>query len=146
MLTTGLTSSLTDEWATPQSLFDQLDAEFGFELDVCASDWNHKTERYFNRFDDGLAQEWSGVCWMNPPYGREISAWMRKAYESSGGGRPLFASFLHAPTRLGGMTMQSKVKFVSCVAESSSLAGMVTARMPLRFRPQSSFFVEVPNV
>jgi phage N-6-adenine-methyltransferase len=86
MLTTGLTSSLTDEWATPQSLFDQLDAEFGFELDVCASDWNHKTERYFDRFDDGLAQQWSGVCWMNPPYGREISAWMRKAYESSGGG------------------------------------------------------------
>lgn len=86
MLTSGLVSSLTDEWGTPQSVFDDLDAEFGFELDVCASTWNNKTKRYFTRAENGLEQEWSGVCWMNPPYGRQIGSWMRKAYESSGGG------------------------------------------------------------
>ncbi len=86
MITTGLMSSLTDEWATPQALFDELDAEFGFELDVCADDWNHKCERYFTKETDGLAQEWTGTCWMNPPYGREIGKWMKKAVESAEAG------------------------------------------------------------
>ena len=64
-------------------VFDDLDSEFGFELDVCALPSNAKCERYFTPADDGLSQTWSGVCWMNPPYGKEIGLWMRKAYLSS---------------------------------------------------------------
>jgi phage N-6-adenine-methyltransferase len=82
----GLMSSLTPEWGTPQAFFDELNAEFGFTLDVCADDWNHKCDRFFTKRDDGLAQVWSGVCWMNPPYGREIGAWMAKAVEAWRGG------------------------------------------------------------
>lgn len=80
------TSSATPEWATPQDLFDLLNAEFGFALDVCATRGNAKCDRYFSEADDGLAQEWAGVCWMNPPYGRAISDWMQKAYESAQAG------------------------------------------------------------
>jgi phage N-6-adenine-methyltransferase len=76
-------SSASDDWETPQDLFDDLDREFGFELDVCANDANTKCARYFSPVEDGLAQEWRGVCWMNPPYGDEIPRWARKAYESS---------------------------------------------------------------
>lgn len=76
-------SSATDLWATPQDFFDVLHAEFGFDLDVCATDENAKCARYFTAETDGLAQEWSGTCWMNPPYGRVIGDWMRKAWESS---------------------------------------------------------------
>lgn len=77
-------SSATDDWATPQEFFDELDAEFDFTLDVCASDSNAKCGLYFTRDDDGLSQTWDAErCWMNPPYGREIKAWMRKAYGSS---------------------------------------------------------------
>jgi phage N-6-adenine-methyltransferase len=76
-------SSLTDLWPTPQSTFDALDREFGFETDVCAIASNAKCGHYFSPEMDGLAQDWRGVCWMNPPYGRSISKWMRKAYESS---------------------------------------------------------------
>jgi phage N-6-adenine-methyltransferase len=76
-------SSATAEWSTPQALFAELDAEFGFELDVCATAGNAKCARYFTAAQDGLAQEWRGVCWMNPPYGSGIGAWVRKAYESS---------------------------------------------------------------
>lgn len=79
-------SSRSDEWETPQWLFDQLYTEFGFSLDVCATADNAKCERYYTKAEDGLAQDWSGVCWMNPPYGREISRWIEKAYESSLGG------------------------------------------------------------
>lgn len=76
-------SSEKVEWETPQAFFDELDLEFGFDLDVCALPENAKCDRFFTPEDDGLSQEWCGVCWMNPPYGRVIGDWMRKAYESS---------------------------------------------------------------
>lgn len=76
-------SSQTDEWATPQDLFDVLDAEFRFTLDVCALDSSAKCKRYFTPETDGLAQEWTGVCWMNPPYGDEIARWVTKAHASA---------------------------------------------------------------
>lgn len=73
-----------DYWSTPQWLFDQLDEEFGFTTDVCASETNHKCENFYTKQADGLKQKWQGVCWCNPPYGRgEIEKWMKKAYESS---------------------------------------------------------------
>jgi phage N-6-adenine-methyltransferase len=76
-------SSATDLWATPQDFFDKQNAIYGFTLDVCATASNAKCARYFTEADDGLAQPWQGVCWMNPPYGRTIGQWMKKAYESS---------------------------------------------------------------
>jgi len=72
-----------DDWETPQELFDKLDAEFRFTLDVCALPKNAKCANYFSPRDDGLSQEWTGVCWMNPPYGCEIAKWMRKAVRAS---------------------------------------------------------------
>ena len=79
-------SSKTDLWSTPQDLFDKLNSKYNFDLDVCATDQNAKCKTYFTKDDDGLAQKWTGVCWMNPPYGREIIKWMEKAYVSALGG------------------------------------------------------------
>lgn len=70
-------------WETPQWLFDELDSEYRFWLDVCATEENTKCTAYFSKDVDGLKQPWKGKCWMNPPYGREIGKWMKKAYESS---------------------------------------------------------------
>ena len=75
--------SKTDLWSTPQGLFDGLNAEFGFETDVCALAENTKCKRFFTPDQDGLLQDWKGICWCNPPYGREIGRWIKKAYESS---------------------------------------------------------------
>lgn len=88
MMTKGLYTSNTSEWATPQELFDRLNEEHHFTLDVCATAENAKCERYFTKDDDGLSQTWTGTCFMNPPYGREIGKWVRKAYETAkyGGG------------------------------------------------------------
>ncbi len=72
-----------DAWETPQALFDALDREFQFEVDVCATADNAKCARYFTPEQDGLRQRWEGTCWMNPPYGAEIGRWVQKAYESS---------------------------------------------------------------
>lgn len=79
----GLFTSNTYMWATPQNFFDRLNEEFNFELDVCATSDNAKCAKYFSPEDDGLQQEWQGVCWMNPPYGRAIGQWVKKAFESS---------------------------------------------------------------
>jgi phage N-6-adenine-methyltransferase len=70
-------------WETPPEVFGPLAAEFGFTLDVCAVPETAKCPRYFTPAEDGLAQVWEGVCWMNPPYGRGVEQWIRKAYESS---------------------------------------------------------------
>ena len=75
-------SSATDMWPTPQAFFDACNRVFSFTLDVCASPDNAKCERYFTAADDGLAQAWTGTCWMNPPYGRTIGLWMKKAFDS----------------------------------------------------------------
>ena len=79
----------TPEWETPQEFFDKLDAEFGFDVDVCATKENAKCELYFTQERDGLNARWyyqdekERTFWMNPPYGRAIKGWMKKAYEES---------------------------------------------------------------
>ena len=75
--------SESDQWATPQDLFNKLDSIFNFETDVCADASNAKCDKFYSVEDDGLKQDWEGVCWCNPPYGREIPKWIEKAYTSS---------------------------------------------------------------
>jgi phage N-6-adenine-methyltransferase len=75
--------SLTTLWETPTRLFKKLDKEFRFTLDVCAIPENAKCNRFFSPEDDGLKQRWEDVCWMNPPYGRNIGKWMEKAFNES---------------------------------------------------------------
>lgn len=72
--------SQTTEWETPQALFDALNDEFGFETDVCATDANAKCDVYYTPEVDGLKQQWTGVCFMNPPYGRDIREWVEHAW------------------------------------------------------------------
>lgn len=77
-------SSRSDNWPTDPAVFAELDRIHGpFTLDPCSSAENAKCERFFTREDDGLAQLWTGRVFMNPPYGRTIGAWMRKAWEAS---------------------------------------------------------------
>ncbi len=71
------------DWGTPQDLFDRLNQEFHFTLDVCALPENAKCKRFFSPKENGLLQKWTGFCWMNPPYGREIEQWMQKALQES---------------------------------------------------------------
>lgn len=76
-------SSATGEWATPQDFFDELNDEFGFDIDVAATAENTKCANFYDKTQDGLSKPWDGVVWCNPPYGREIGKWVRKAYEEN---------------------------------------------------------------
>lgn len=79
----GVFSSKSDEWETPQSLFDRLNKIFCFELDAAASDTNHKCEKYYTKEQNALNLPWGGYrTWCNPPYGRQIGDWVKKASET----------------------------------------------------------------
>ena len=83
MLNSWLFTSNTDLWATPQWLFDQLNEEFWFTLDPCATRENHKCARYYTKEDNWLLQSWDySVVFCNPPYGREIWKWVEKWYSA----------------------------------------------------------------
>lgn len=80
----ALFSSRTDEWSTPQSVFEELNKEFHFNLDPCATKDNAKCRKFFTKAQDGLKQNWQGYnVFCNPPYGRKIKEWVIKAYEES---------------------------------------------------------------
>jgi len=77
-------SSKTDLWATPQEFFDELDSEFSFTLDPCATPENAKCQKYYTEKENGLNQDWAGeTVFCNPPYGRAIKDWVKKCYEES---------------------------------------------------------------
>lgn len=82
-------TSNRDDWETPQALFDVLDEHFNFVYDLATNGRNAKVANYFTKEDDALAQDWGGIgeasdwLYCNPPYGREIRDWIKKASESN---------------------------------------------------------------
>ena len=82
----ALLSSKKMDWCTPIDFFNELNKEFNFVLDVAATDETAKCKDYFTPETDGLKQSWKrtdGAVFCNPPYGREIGKWVKKAYEES---------------------------------------------------------------
>lgn len=79
----GVVSDPRQQWSTPRKLFDALHAEFGFTVDACANEHNHRLPRYWSPEQDGLRQSWGNhVVWANPPYDN-IEPWIAKAYHES---------------------------------------------------------------
>lgn len=85
-LNQGLFSSLTPEWPTPVSVFLALNERYHFDLDACATPENAKCERFFTTEQDALRHDWTGRVFCNPPYGRAIGAWLKKAWQSAQAG------------------------------------------------------------
>ena len=98
-MNSALLSSKKMDWCTPQDFFDRLNEEFGFVLDAAATDKTAKCTLYYTPETDGLSQSWDrgGAVFCNPPYGREIGKWVKKAYEEAIGGG--YAIVLLIPAR-----------------------------------------------
>ena len=82
----ALLSSKKMDWCTPIDFFNELNKEFNFVLDAAATDETAKCKDYFTPETDGLKQSWKrtdGAVFCNPPYGREIGKWVKKAYDES---------------------------------------------------------------
>lgn len=78
---TAMFSSLRVDWATPRRLFAEMDREFHFECDVCATAETAACPLFMN--DGALEAKWTGMCWMNPPYGRKLGDWVSKAWHAA---------------------------------------------------------------
>lgn len=83
MMNEALLSSKNMEWCTPQAFYNKLNDEFNFVLDAAATDKSAKCKSYYTPETDGLVSSWNfgGAVFCNPPYGREIGKWVKKAYE-----------------------------------------------------------------
>ncbi len=146
MNTDVMFSSKTDLWETPQELFDRLNDGFQFSLDVCATPENAKCEKYYTPEMDGLPQPWNGVCWCNPPYGREIGKWVRRAWEASGVGSTVvmllpartdtrwFHDYLYRQRRVELRFLPGRLKF-SGSKNSAPFPSMVVV-----FRPEEGLY------
>jgi len=102
------------DWETPDSLFEPLNSEFKFTLDVCADLDNSKCSRYYSKSDDALSKTWDGVCWMNPPFGNQ-GAWVRKAYSESKRSGTTVVCLLPARTNTNwwhDFAMKGEVRFI----------------------------------
>lgn len=60
MITKGMMSSNSNEWATPINFYNELNKEFNFTLDPCATDENHKCKKYYTQKQNGLKHTWGG--------------------------------------------------------------------------------------
>ena len=123
-----LFSSASEEWGTPQELFDELNSAYNFTLDPSASDYNHKCEKYFTKDDDGLSKSWRGeTVFCNPPYGRHIGDWVKKAYDESLKGTKIvmlipartdtrwFHDYIYRKNNVRVEFIRGRLKFVDCL-------------------------------
>lgn len=79
-------SSQSNEWETPQYLFDELNKEFNFNFDPCATKENAKCKYYCTKEENGLDRDWDGYrIFCNPPYGTDTPKWVKKASEAKDG-------------------------------------------------------------
>lgn len=79
-----LHSSSFMDWETPRELFNELNEEFNFTLDFCATKENSKCNRFYSIKDNALIQSPIGeVIFCNPPYGNMISRFVEKCYNLS---------------------------------------------------------------
>lgn len=79
----ALYSSKSDEWSTPPHIFCELDSEFKFTLDPCATKDNAKCNLFYSEEDNGLNKSWKGErVFCNPPYS-QIDKWVEKSYRET---------------------------------------------------------------
>lgn len=90
MNTEVMFSSKTGMWETPQDFFDKWDSIYDFHIDVCATKEDTKCEKFISPEQDALVTPWNlennphYTMWCNPPYGRGIGKWVKKASETIG--------------------------------------------------------------
>lgn len=146
----GMFTSTSIEWATPLSMFNELDAIHHFTLDVCANAGNAKCKKYFTIEDNGLAQSWKGhICWMNPPYGRTIGKWIEKAVAESRHAKVVallpartdtkyFHDYIHDKPNVSFTFLRGRVQFSQPGAKTPNRAPFPSMLVIFDARPEAS--------
>jgi phage N-6-adenine-methyltransferase len=71
------------EYSTPLEIVEPLIKEYNLTKDVCASSLNCKLPDYWTKNDNALLKQWTGNCWLNPPFNRELGKWVKKAHSET---------------------------------------------------------------
>jgi phage N-6-adenine-methyltransferase len=98
VLNNSLYASAKSDWETPPAFFNSLNAEFSFTLDACATKSTAKCKMFLSPEVDALSLEWSGIVFLNPPYGRGIGRWIKKARQEASAGRACVVCLVPART------------------------------------------------
>lgn len=107
----GMFSSATDEWATPQAFFDELNGEFHFTLDPAANEANHKCETFFTKEQNGLACPWGGTrCSAIHRMGVRLESGYRKRGRSTKRTATRLLCFFRLERKHAGSTSSSTAK------------------------------------
>lgn len=81
----GMFTSASPEWYTPMEVVERVVGLFGtIDLDPCSNSTGEPripAAKHYREAENGLDQPWRGKVYMNPPYGREIGAWVDKLAE-----------------------------------------------------------------
>jgi len=137
-------AALRTDYETPPALFRRLDAEFHFTIDVCATRKTSKCLTYLTPKQDGLTTPWhrlGGACWMNPPYGKQIGAWMQKAWHESQRGATVVclvpartdSEWWHVFAMSGEIRfIRGRIKFVGQAHNAPFPSAIVIFRPPVR--------------
>ena len=75
-------TKLSDQWQTPDWLFQELNNEFHFDIDLCATEDNHKCKNWCHDYLAFEARDLAPTCFMNPPYSNP-KPFIEKAWEDS---------------------------------------------------------------
>ena len=140
--------SKRQDWETPDELFQPLNKEFGFTLDVCATSENAKCPQFFSIADNALVKDWRGVCWMNPPFGQQIQKWVRKAYQSAQEGCTVVC-LLPARTNTGywhDVCMKGEIRFIRGYPKfGNAVQGLKAPLAIVIFRPERNLTQPAPD-
>jgi phage N-6-adenine-methyltransferase len=150
-------SSKSAEWETPQDLFDILNLEFDFDIDLAASATNAKVQRFYTKEDDALTKDWHAVAkrgWLNPPYTRGLCAkFIAKAADERAKG---FLTVMLLPSRTDTKAFHSHIydykdkrAFVHLTDVAKTLSGTRQGHarpgVEIRFLPGRLKFVGAPD-
>lgn len=133
--------SQRDDWGTPREVFAPLNAEFGFTLDAAASASNALCEQYYTILDNALVQPWTGIVFLNPPYGHGVQAWIRKAWESAQEGATVVCLVKATPDTVWWHTytqyaevrlLKGRIKFVGAEHAAPFPSALVIFRPPIQ--------------
>ncbi len=87
------------DWETPPEFFQELNDIYQFTLDPCATKETAKCSKYYTEKDNGLEKDWGGErVYCNPPYGKEIPLWVKKASKEASKPNTLVVMLLPART------------------------------------------------
>lgn len=121
----------TNTWLTPLWIIKELGE---FDLDPCGFPGHSTAREIITLPTDGLKREWSGRCWLNPPYGKDQKYWLEKLKSHGNGIALIFArletKWIQPFICDGFFTIEGRIKFLNKDFKEETNAGAPSMLIP----------------